>query len=79
MSHLFLRFYINLKKKVLRLSSASFLRDLCGIPEQGAMNRSCLRVFAGNKNVGFWQKKNAGIRKILLQKCRKIFRTFLRL
>ena len=60
------------KKKVLCLSSATFLRDLCDIPpERGAVNRSCLRFLVGNNNVE--------IRKILVRKCRKKFRTFLRL
>ena len=45
------------KKKVLRLSSATFLRDFCDIPERGAMNHSCLRFLAGNKNAGFWREK----------------------
>ena len=45
------------KKKVLRLSSATFLRDFCDIPERGAVNRGCLRFLAGNKNAGFWLKK----------------------
>ena len=56
--HLFLRSYVDLqKKKVLRLSSASFFRDLCDIPERGAVNRSCLRFLAGSKNAGFWREK----------------------
>ena len=45
------------KKKVLRLSSATFLGDFYDIPDQGDMNRSCLRFLAGNKNAGFWRKK----------------------
>ena len=45
------------KKKVLRLSSATFLRDFCDIPERGAMNRGCLRFLVGNKNAGFWREK----------------------
>ena len=45
------------KKKVLRLSSATFLRDLCDIPERDAVNRRCLRFLAGNKNAGFWREK----------------------
>ena len=56
--HLFLRFYVDLpKKKVLCLSSATFLRDFCDIPERGAVNRGCLRFLAGNKNAGFWREK----------------------
>ena len=42
------------KKKVLRLSSTSFLRALCGIQKRGAVNRSCQRFLVGNKNAGFW-------------------------
>ena len=64
------------KKKVLCLSCATFLRDFCDIPERGAVNRGCLQFLAGNKNAGFWQEKNAEIRKILVRKCRKKFRTF---
>ena len=49
------------KRKVLRLSSASFLRALCDIPGQGAVNRSCLysclQFLVGNKNAGFWREK----------------------
>ena len=45
------------KKKVLHLNSASYLRDLCGIPEQGAVNCSCLRFLVGNKNASFWREK----------------------
>ena len=45
------------KKKVLRLNSATFLRDLCDIPERGTVNRSCLRFLAGNKNTNFWREK----------------------
>ena len=56
------------KKKVLHLNSATFLRDLCDIPERGTINRHGLRFLAGNKN--------AGIRKISVQKCQKKFRTF---
>ena len=48
---------ISEKKKVFPLSSASFLRDLCNIPERGAVNHSCLRFLAGNKNAGFWREK----------------------
>ena len=44
-------------KKVLCLSLASFLRAWCDIPDRGAVNRSCLRFLAGNKNAGFWQEK----------------------
>ena len=56
--HLLLRFYVDLQKKeVLRLSSATFLRDLCDIPERGAVNRSCLRFLMGNKNASFWREK----------------------
>ena len=61
MEAFFLRFYVVLqkkkKKKVLRLSSATFLRDFCDITEWGAVNRACLRFLAGNKNAGFWQEK----------------------
>ena len=45
------------KKKVLRLSSATFLCDFYDIPERGAVNRSCLRFLAGNKNASFWREK----------------------
>ena len=45
------------KKKVLCLSSATFLRNFCDIPERGAVNRGCLRILAGNKNAGFWREK----------------------
>ena len=45
------------KKKVLRLSSASFLCDLCDLSEWGAVNRSCLQFLAGNKNASFWREK----------------------
>ena len=45
------------KKRVLRLSSATFLRDFRDIPERGAVNRGCLRFLAGNKNAGFWREK----------------------
>ena len=45
------------KKKVLRLSSATFLRDFCDIPERGTVNRGCLRFLAGHKNAGFWREK----------------------
>ena len=31
--------------------------DLCGIPERDAVNCSCLRFLAGNKNTGFWREK----------------------
>ena len=56
--HLFLRFYVDLqKKKVFRLSSPTFLRDFCDIPERNAVNRGCLRFLAGNKNAGFWREK----------------------
>ena len=48
---------ISKKKKVLRLSSSTFLLDFCDIPERGAVNRSCLRFLAGNKNAGFWREK----------------------
>ena len=48
---------ISKKKKVLCLSSASFLCDLCDVPERGAVNCSCLRFLAGNKNAGFWREK----------------------
>ena len=53
---------ISKKKKVLRLSSASFLRDLCDIPERGAVNRSCLRFLATEKMPEFtkFQCENAG-------------------
>ena len=37
------------KKKVLRLSSASFLRALCDILQRGTVNCSCLRFLAGKK------------------------------
>ena len=67
------------KEKVLRLSSASFLRASCDIQERGAVNRSCLRFLAGNKNAVFGGRKSAGIRKNSVQKCRKKLRTFLRL
>ena len=52
---LFSDFMLISKKKVLRLSSASFLRASCDI--RGAVNRSCLRFLAGNKNAGFWREK----------------------
>ena len=58
--HFFLRFFVDLqkkKKKVLRLISASFLCALRGIPERGAVNRSCLPFLVGNKNADFWQEK----------------------
>ena len=45
------------KKKVLRLHSATFLRDFCDIPERGTVNRGYLRFLAGNKNAGFWREK----------------------
>ena len=45
------------KRKVLRLSSATFLRDFCDIPERDAVNRGYLRFLAGNKNAGFWREK----------------------
>ena len=45
------------KKKILCLSSATFLRDFCDIPERSAVNRGCLRFLAGNKNAGFWREK----------------------
>ena len=45
------------KKKVLRLSFATFLRDFCNIQERGAVNSGCLWFLAGNKNAGFWRKK----------------------
>ena len=45
------------EKEVLRLSSASFLCDLCDIPERGAVYRSCLRFLARNKIASFWQEK----------------------
>ena len=45
------------KKKVLHLSSTSFLRALCDIPEQGVVNRSCLRFLARNKNTDFLREK----------------------
>ena len=45
------------KKKVLDLSSPTFLRDFYDIPERGTVNCSCLRFLAGNKNAGFWQEK----------------------
>ena len=50
------------KKKVLRLSSATFLRDFCDIPEWGAVNRGCLRFLAGEKTPEFakFQCENAG-------------------
>ena len=48
---------ITKKIKVLQLSSASFLRNLCDIPERGAMNRSCVRFLVGNKNASFWREK----------------------
>ena len=44
------------KKKVLCLSSASFLCDLYDIPERGAVNRSCLWILVG-KDAGFWREK----------------------
>ena len=68
---------ISKKKKVFRLSSASFFRNLCDISEWGAVKRSCLRFLAGNKNAGFGGRKNAGIRKISVRKCQKKFCTFL--
>ena len=40
---------ISKKKKVLRLSSASFLRSSCDIQECGDVNRSCLRFLAREK------------------------------
>ena len=55
--HLFLRLYVVLEKKVLCLSSVSFLHALCYIPERGAVNCSCLQFLAGNKNAGFWREK----------------------
>ena len=67
------------KKKVLRLSSASFLHDLYDILERGAVNRSYLQFLVGNKHANFGGRKNARIRKISVRKCRKKFRTFLRL
>ena len=48
---------ISKKKKGLRLSSASFLRNLCDIPEQSAVTRSCLRFLERNKNASFWREK----------------------
>ena len=54
---IFFRFYVVLQKKVLRLSSATFLRDFCDIPERSVVNRGCLRFLAGNKNAGFWREK----------------------
>ena len=45
------------KKRVLRLSSATFLCDFYDIPERGAVNRGCLRFLAGNKNASFWREK----------------------
>ena len=45
------------KKKVLRLISATFLRDFCDIPERGAVNLGCLRFLARNKTAGFWREK----------------------
>ena len=48
---------ISKKKKVLHLSSARFLRALCDIHKQDAVNRSYLRFLAGNKNAVFWQGK----------------------
>ena len=45
------------KKKVLCLSSASFLRASCDIQEQGAVNCSCLRFWAENKHASFWWEK----------------------
>ena len=58
MEAFFLQFYVVLqKKKVLRLSSATFLRDFCDIPERGAVNHGCPRFLAGNKNAGFWREK----------------------
>ena len=45
------------KKKVLRLSSATFLRDFSDLPERGAVNRGCLRLLAENKNANFWRQK----------------------
>ena len=47
--HLFLRFYVDLqKKKVLPLTSASFLRDLCDIPGEASWTTAVY---------GFWQEK----------------------
>ena len=54
---LILRCSPKIKKKVLRLSSATFLRNFCDVPERGAVNRGCLRFLAGNKNAGFWREK----------------------
>ena len=54
--HLFLRL-ISKKKKVPRLSSATFFRDFCDIQKRGAVNSGCLRFLAGNKNAGFWREK----------------------
>ena len=45
------------KKKVLRLSSPTFLHDFCDILERGAVSRGCLQFLAINKNAGFWQEK----------------------
>ena len=49
-------------KKVLRLNSATFLRNLGDIPERGTVNRSCLRFLAGEKTSEFtkFQCENAG-------------------
>ena len=45
------------KKKILGLSSPTFLCDFCDIPERGFVNRGCFRFLAGNKNAGFWREK----------------------
>ena len=53
---------ISKKKKVLRLSSATFLRNFCNIPERGAVNRGCLRFLVGEKMPEFtkFQCESAG-------------------
>ena len=73
---------ISKKKKVLRLSCATFLRYFCNIPEQGGINRSCLRFLAGNKIAGFWrEQKRRNSQKFNAKMPKKFctFRTFLRL
>ena len=67
---------ISKKKKVLRLSSASFLCALCDIQKRGAINRSCLRFLAGNKNASIWREKKRWNSQNFSAECRKKFCTF---
>ena len=61
------------KKKVLRLSFASFLHALCNMQQRGAVNCSCLLFLAGNKNAGFWwEKKGRYLQKFSAKMLEKI-------